>query len=135
MYKAFALAALLAFVGCREQTETHTNVVIDITKTDTKGWILMRDIETGKERLYVRHLKEKAVSRDFESLQRGDTIVIGWTTDWANRKFCTPYEKRKIIYGHYGDIKNIDMYSLKELEKFKNELEEMKVAQQHELSK
>lgn len=131
MSKAFALATLLAIVGCKQQTEHYTNVVIDVTITDTKGWILMRDVETGKERVYVRELDPQweSLSEDIKSLQKGDTIVFSVTSDKLSRHFATPYEARKVVHGHYGDIKDINMDS----KIYEKELGKMKAAQQHGL--
>ena len=71
VYKALSVVAMLmATVGCKNPE--HPNVVLDILDTKTDKMALIRDLETGTERIYKFH-------PDFlvpEFLRVGDTVII-----------------------------------------------------------
>lgn len=79
-YKLLALVPLMALVGCGKKYE-HKNIFLDMAKDGTKRTILIRDVETGTERIFNsdeysagRHIH--TWYKNYDYLQPGDTVTI-----------------------------------------------------------
>lgn len=78
-YKLMALLSLLLAMGCTRYE--HKNVILDMKKDGTKRTLLIRDVETGIERIFVadEYRYGRVVSglyRDYDCLPKGDTVTI-----------------------------------------------------------
>ena len=81
-YKLMVLLSLLLVTGCTRYE--HKNVILDIKKDGTKRDVLIQDVETGIERIFVadEYRYGRVVSglySDYDYLTKGDpvTIVVG----------------------------------------------------------
>lgn len=74
-YKAFALALLLGLVGCKRVVYEHKNVFLDMVRDGAKRTILIRDVETGTERIFNSY-EYYEYGENYDYLQPGDTVTI-----------------------------------------------------------
>ena len=79
-YKLLALVPLMALVGCGKKYE-HKNIFLGTAKDGAKRTILIRDVETGTERVFKadeywegRHVN--TWHRNYDYLQPGDTVTV-----------------------------------------------------------
>lgn len=107
-YKALALTAMLMMIGCKNPE--HPNVVLDIKDTQTDKMALIRDLETGTERIY----KFYEVVPKF--LQVGDTVII--TVGGGIVNSDAVYSSNRVI----GGLRFRQKQSCRERAKFEQEM-------------
>jgi len=94
VYKVLALGALLSVAGCKE-TE-HKNVVFGVDHSDCTTVLLVRDVDTGTERV-VRACN--TANRGVEYLCAGDTIAVFAGDGYDNKRMFNA-KNSKITYNN-----------------------------------
>lgn len=75
-YKLLALVPLMALVGCGKKYE-HKNIFLGTAKDGAKRTILIRDVETGTERIFIKADDDyKDEHKNYDYLQPGDTVTV-----------------------------------------------------------
>lgn len=118
-YKTFAMVLLLGLVGCKRYE--HKNVFLDMAQEGTKRTILIRDVETGTERIFKADEDWAGWYKDYDYLQPGDTVTVvvgGIFSDKA-------YQNHKVLSSAELSLRcNADsVYNRKEREKYTKERE------------
>lgn len=92
-YRTLAMIALFGLAGCKKYE--HTNIFLDMAKDGRKKTILIRDVETGVERIFKAD--EFGIGRrwyqNYDYLQPGDTVRVVGCGIWGDE----PYQNHTIL--------------------------------------
>ena len=132
-YKLLALVPLMALVGCGKKYE-HKNIFLGMVRDGTKRTILIRDVETGTERIFkadeagARRGNVWLWYKDYDYLQPGDTVTVIVDGIYSDKA----YQNHKVLSSDelFLAYNKDSVYNRMEREKYAKEYEKFQVMKQ-----